>query len=437
MTGGASPDRGAIDVHAHVALPGVEGRAGALGPTSGRHHDGRPWFQVGDHRLDGVAYEGTPFADLDLRLEAMDRLGIARQVLSPNPLLLLAHSDPGLAADYARWHNDALAEVVAGAPHRVAALAQVPVQDPPTAAAELRRAVTERDHVGLALGTDADLDLDDPALDVLWAEAAALRVPVFVHPAPHGIDAPSPDARLARFGLDLSLGFLLEETLAVAQLVLGGVLDRHPRLEVCLSHGGGATAWLAPRLRRMAVHRREEDDLDAGLARLWWDTHVGGGPSLELLIATVGTDHLVLGTNLAGWDSPGRLDDEIPPTCSPPSPPTPSDCWPTARDRRRSGPGASAVDDQRKGLGRAVVHDAGQAVLAEVGPARPRHRQVIRVEGEGQRRCGDALPRTHALLAVDPHPKAHQGTSYCTAERDATMGEMCSAMTAWWAGWSR
>ncbi len=54
------------------------------------------------------------------------------------------------------------------------------------------------------------------------------------------------------------------------------------------------------------------EDFDRGLQRLWWDTHVGGGKALELLIATVGTERLVLGTNLAGWDSPGELVDEVP-----------------------------------------------------------------------------------------------------------------------------
>ncbi|MCB1029099.1 MAG: amidohydrolase family protein, partial [Microthrixaceae bacterium] len=192
-------------------------------------------------------------------------------------------------------------------------LAQVPVQDPVVAAAELRRAVDDLGHVGLALGTESPFDLDDAAMDPLWAEAESLHVPVFIHPAPHGIDKPSPDARLGRFGLDLSLGFLLEETLAVAQLVLGGVLDRHPGLRVCVSHGGGATAWLAPRLRTGAGRiGLTAADVDAGLARLWWDSHVGGHAPLRLLVDTVGTDHLVLGTNLAGWDSPTNLADEVP-----------------------------------------------------------------------------------------------------------------------------
>ncbi|MEZ5373288.1 MAG: amidohydrolase family protein [Microthrixaceae bacterium] len=310
-----SPPRpaGLIDVHAHVALPDALGRAGALGPTQGVGDDGTPWFQVGDYRLDGVRYDHTPFSDLTLRLEAMDRLGITHQVLSPNPIVLLANSEIAGAARYARWHNEALAELVAERPDRVSALSQVPVQDPSLAATELRRAVDTLGHVGLALGTEAPFDLDDGAMDPLWAEAESLGAPVFVHPAPHGIDKPSPDARLGRFGLDLSLGFLLEETLAVAQLILGGVLDRHPGLRVCVSHGGGATAWLAPRLRTSATRMgMTAADIDAGLARLWWDSHVGGGAPLRLLIDTVGTDHLVLGTNLAGWDSPSELTDEVP-----------------------------------------------------------------------------------------------------------------------------
>jgi len=310
----AAEQGGAIDVHAHVALPGSTGRAGALGPTQGVAPDGTPWFQVGGYRLDGVRYEGTAFADIEVRLALMDRLGIARQLLSPNPILMIAHTDESVATSYASWHNDTLASEVARAPDRLAALAQVPVQSPKAAATELRRAVTDLGHIGLALGTEAPFDLDAPEMTPLWDEVESLGVPVFLHPAPHGIDAPSPDRRLSRFGLDLSLGFLLEETIAVAQLVLGGVLERHPTLDVCVSHGGGATCWLAPRLRRAADRDSgaSADMLEAGLGRLWWDTHVGGGPSLDLLIASVGTERLLLGTNLAGWDSPANLTDEVP-----------------------------------------------------------------------------------------------------------------------------
>ena len=61
------------------------------------------------------------------------------------------------------------------------------------------------------------------------------------------------------------------------------MLTRHPALDVCVSHGGGATSWLAERMRHAAATRpwadaglREEGAVDALLARLWWDAHVGG-----------------------------------------------------------------------------------------------------------------------------------------------------------------
>ena len=50
---------------------------------------------------------------------------------------------------------------------------------------------------------------------------ADLDVPVLFHPVPDGVDGPRRDERLARFDGDLWLGFLYEETLAVATLVLG------------------------------------------------------------------------------------------------------------------------------------------------------------------------------------------------------------------------
>jgi aminocarboxymuconate-semialdehyde decarboxylase len=97
--------------------------------------------------------------------------------------------------------------------------------------------------------------------------------------------------------------------LAVATLVLGGVLTRHPALDVCVSHGGGSTTWLAERMRHAAATRpwadagqREPGAIDSLLARLWWDAHVGGPRALAALIATSGTERLVGGTNFAGWD---------------------------------------------------------------------------------------------------------------------------------------
>ncbi len=301
-----------IDIHAHIVLESVLGAAGALGPEldDGDPDSGRPsCFRVGEYELIGVRYRGSAFMDLDLRLAAMDGAGIDLQVLSPNPLTYFSHVEAQWADQFCRRHNEELAALVARAPDRLRGFAQLPMQDPDLACAELERAVGELGLLAPYLGTDLGRPLDDPAFDQFWSTCVQLDVPVFLHPAPDGIDRPRRDERLARFDGDLWLGFLYEETIAVTSLILGGVLDRHPSLDVCVSHGGGATSWLAERMEHAARTRpwgpsslAATGAVGERLARLWWDAHVGGPRALAALRSAFGTGRLVAGTNLAGWD---------------------------------------------------------------------------------------------------------------------------------------
>ena len=303
-----------IDVHAHTVLPGVMGCAGHYGPELGVGPEGRPRFRVGNYVLDGVDYSGTPFMDPDIRLRMNDHLGIELQVLSPNPITYFHHIEADVAAEFCRWHNDELAGIVAANPDRFRGFAQLPMQDPAAAVTELRRAV-DLGMVGAYIGTDFGIDFDDERLDPVWSAAVEADVPIFVHPAPWGIDGPLRDERIRRFDLDLSLGFLFEETLVVACLIYGGVLDRHPTLDVCLSHGGGAAPYMVGRLdhqgRTRPWARENPVDFAGGLRRLWYDNHLHDADSLALLETKVGRDRLVVGTNLAGWDAP-KEPDEIP-----------------------------------------------------------------------------------------------------------------------------
>jgi aminocarboxymuconate-semialdehyde decarboxylase len=296
-----------IDVHAHVVLEGLMGTAGTYGPEMLECGD-RPAFRVGDYLLEGVRYRGTPFLDVDLRLQAMEERGITFQVLSPNPLTYLHHAPAEIAVPFCRRHNDLLADLITVAPDRLGGLAALPAQDVEASVAELERSVG-RGLLGAAIGTDPGHGLDDPALDPLYDACTRLNVPLFLHPSPSGIDNPVRDPRLGRFDLELVVGFAAEETLAVATLIYGGVLDRHPGLDLCLTHGGGATPFLFGRMQAAARARawaptelKHDGAFEERLRRLWFDTLLHDERALRFLAEIVGDEHLVPGTNFAGWD---------------------------------------------------------------------------------------------------------------------------------------
>lgn len=298
-----------IDCHAHVRIEVDMGSQWQHGPEYGVDDKGQPWYRVGNYRLKGVKHTRSPFTDPGLRIDAMDAAGIDFQILSPSPLTYFHFIDPAQAIVYCRAWNDALAELCRRHGDRLAGLATLPMQDPAAAAAELSRAVNELGLVGGAIGTDFGVSMESRDVDVLYDVACEEDVPLFVHGVPAGIDGPPGDPNLRRFDLDVVCGFAAQITVAVATLIYGGVLRRHPGLKVCFSDGGGATPFLAGRMRQAALKRpwspdwlREPGAFEKYLGMLWFDTNVGDARSLELLVDVVGTEQLVMGTNFAGWD---------------------------------------------------------------------------------------------------------------------------------------
>lgn len=300
-----------IDVHAHVRLNSTTGAAGRHGPEFGEDEDGTPWYRVGNYKLIGVRHTASPFTDPELRITRMDRDAIDFQVLSPSPLTYFHHIEAGEAIAFCRRHNDACAELLKNYPQRLGGLAALPMQDPAAASEELERAVTELGLWGAATGTEFGEPLHSEKLDTLYQKFVDLDVPLFLHPAPSGIDGPPGDANLKRFDLDVVIGFAAQESIAVATLIFGGVLARHPALDIWISHGGGGIPMLAARLAQAARKRpwataeiKKDGAFEQALTRLWYDAHVTDPSALSLLRHWVGNDRIVYGTNFAGWDQP-------------------------------------------------------------------------------------------------------------------------------------
>jgi 2,3-dihydroxybenzoate decarboxylase len=200
----------------------------------------------------------------DYRLPEMDAHGIDMQVLSLTSPGLQMQPDARVAVEDARRANDALAEIIANQPTRFSGLAALPLQDPDTAAGELRRAVVDLRLPG-ALVNDHTLGeyLDAPRFGVVWAALEELGVPLYIHPSGR-----PPDQWHVLDGRPELSGPSFSWAAATAghalRLIYGGVFDRFPSTTVILGHMG---EFLPFQLARLDA-RHVDLDLENGLKKL-------------------------------------------------------------------------------------------------------------------------------------------------------------------------
>lgn len=293
-----------IDVHAHLFFDELLGQAGSYGPRIENTVDGS---RLVTGRMSWpLASRSALVVSPDDRTRALDQAGIDLQIATISPLWFFHHAPPAIAEPFARKANDLLAQWCAQTAGRVRPLAQLPTQDPAAAAAELRRCVQELGMLGGFIGSDARRHLDDAVLDPIYSACEQLDVPLFVHSAMSGVDGPPGDPRLDRWIGHAVLGYPLEDTIAVSSFLLGDVLDRHPNLDVCFSHGGGAIPLLWGRLTAFAHTARspvDPDTLQRHMRRLWFDQHLHFDAGIRLLQEVTDPSHLVFGSNFGGWDS--------------------------------------------------------------------------------------------------------------------------------------
>ncbi len=301
-----------IDIHAHVLFPGVMGMCGAAGPELGEK-DGRQFFRSGDYVLDYVRFIDGPMSNVEARLATMDRLKVDHQLLSPNPLTYFYKQPPEVALRYCAAANDAMAKLCARYPQRFSGSAQLPLQHAAFSVKELERGVKELGLKSVHAGSDVGgKNLSDPSLEPVWEALVALEIPFVMHPAPPEVEPTGKAGTTRKWDLDLIAGFGHEETLGVAELVFGGVLDRHPRLHVNVPHGGGTAVFLRGRFES-ALRRRPwaKNLLKRPFEELWaqlsFDCLVRAGAHMEFLVKAEGAARVLLGTNFAGWDQ----EDEI------------------------------------------------------------------------------------------------------------------------------
>lgn len=233
------------------------------------------------------------------KLAHADAGGINRAVVSlGNPWL-----DPirgSESVELAEQVNGDLAGLEAQTGGRLCGLGVLPNAEPEIAASIAEQISRTDGLYGIITGCRiCGYTFDDPELEPVWAELSRGGLPVFVHP--HHAAAID---QLGGFGtvLPLGIGFPMETSIAIARLVLSGVLRRHPKLKILVAHAGGVLPFLAARLdvawrgdtraqERLPVPPSQE------LAKLWLDAVAYHPRALHAAADLVGKDHLVFGTD--------------------------------------------------------------------------------------------------------------------------------------------
>ena len=224
-------------------------------------------------------------------LRWLDERGIDRQIVGPWADLFGYSLAPEEGERWCRIVNDLQLAELDGQP-RLLPLAILPLQDPARAIAEVQR-VDGRGFVGVTIGCSAGkLELDDPALEPVWAELAERRLPVVMHPSFH-----AHETRTRDLGMPNAVGRPHDTDVAVARLVLSGTLARNPQTKLLLMHGGGSIPLLWGRLERNHVVTAGTSDPEFARECLWVDSVVYRPESLEFLVATMGPTRVLLGSD--------------------------------------------------------------------------------------------------------------------------------------------
>lgn len=284
------PDTIRLDVHAHcIPLRGkadVEGLAGIA------------CKDTGVLEVDGATMDTRALYDTRALMDWMDAQKVQHAWISIPPTLYRHQLDEDAARQWTTTLNRKMQAVAAQSPQRLSALLHLPMQHPALAAELAGEACAQGTaRFAMAAGSAAHtVTLSDADYEPLWSALNQSGAFLFLHPS-RGCDP-----RLDRFHLHNLLGGPSETALAAAHLAMSGVLERHPDIQFCLAHGGGATSAVAGRLERGRLTGRSGKDapgtdLRQAMRRFCVDCITHDADALRLVAQVHGEDKVLFGSD--------------------------------------------------------------------------------------------------------------------------------------------
>jgi aminocarboxymuconate-semialdehyde decarboxylase len=288
-----------IDGHRHIVLLEAIAIAGKLNPAKSSHiyPSGLDERSEQINRDKGRDWD-RKMSDLDENLSDLHAAGLDMGILQPTQTMFFYWAESSAASELSRMVNEYTAREVRRYPDHFVGLATVPLQDTDVAVRELSFAVKELGLRGVVTGSNVNgRGFDEEAFLPFFEKAEELGAPIFIHPNnPAGVE------RIRKYYLANFLGLPLESTIAAAQLVFGGVLDRFPKLKICLSHAGGVLPFLVGRLEHGQSARPESRDhfqhpFSHYLENFYVDTITFRADTLRFVLELMPPGHVFMGTD--------------------------------------------------------------------------------------------------------------------------------------------
>jgi aminocarboxymuconate-semialdehyde decarboxylase len=288
-----------IDGHRHIVLLEAIAVAGKLNPVKSSHiyPSGLDERSEQINRDKGRDWD-RKMSDLDENLSDLHAAGLEMGILQPTQTMFFYWAEPSAASELSRMVNENTAREVRRYPEQFVGLATVPLQDTDVAVRELSHAIKELGLRGVVTGSNVNgHGFDEEAFLPFFEKVEDLGVPIFIHPNnPAGVE------RVRNYYLANFLGLPLESTIAAAQLVFGGVLDRFPKLKICLSHAGGVLPFLLGRLEHGQSVRPEARDHSRHpfpyyLKNFYVDTITFRADTLRFVLEIMPPGHVFMGTD--------------------------------------------------------------------------------------------------------------------------------------------
>ncbi|MDR3472257.1 MAG: amidohydrolase family protein [Devosia sp.] len=308
-----------INIHSHVILPQLCGLAGDAGPEIVWHDDGRASLRIGTRFTKLVTVSGREeekilgprataekfikaWSDPHVRLAEMDESGIDVMGITNNAQMYFYKIDAKLAQAFHERANNEISAYCSVAPGRFFFMVTLPLQDLDASVKELERSIrlgARGVHVG-AYGLGGR-ELYDEALWPIYARMEEAGLPLFVHPYPFELSGAAPTP----FGGPM-LEFPYQSSMAATHLILGGVLDAFPKLNVCISHGGGFLPYQFGRIEAFAKlnpNSRAKRPLREYLPQIYFDNLIHEVDARKYLVDWMGARNVLVGDNYLGLDS--------------------------------------------------------------------------------------------------------------------------------------